>query len=91
MRTRNYGRFGEPLEPFEVRVLAMASNGSSNLEIARATATSENMVKYYLQKACTKLGARNRAHAVRRGFEEGYLQHMTAPATSTKPDHDHQI
>lgn len=67
-------KLGEPLDPFEVRLLTLASNGHTNLEMVALVGAREDMVKYYLRKAYRKLGARDRTHAVRRGFEQGYLQ-----------------
>ena len=47
----------------EVHVLRLAADGYTNKEIARALAVTETQVKMIMRNICTKLGARNRAHA----------------------------
>ena len=53
----------EPVSDREVHVLRLADDGDTNKEIARALAVTETQVKMIMRNICTKLGARNRAHA----------------------------
>ena len=53
----------EPVSDREVHVLRLAADGDTNKEIARALAVTETQVKMIMRNICTKLGARNRAHA----------------------------
>lgn len=55
---------GEPLSDCEIRTLAAASRGLRNAQIAAENWISIDTVKTQLLTAYTKLGARNRAHAV---------------------------
>lgn len=61
------------LSPREREVLLALSFGASNKEIAAALFLAEETVKSHLRSVFAKLGARNRAHAVRLGFEAGLL------------------
>ncbi len=47
----------------EMFVLRLAADGLTNKEIAREMDATEATVKMYMRGICTKLGARNRAHA----------------------------
>lgn len=58
----------------EIKVLVGIANGMSNGDIGKAMFLSENTVKSHAHKLFRKLGARDRAHAVRRGYETGILQ-----------------
>ncbi len=53
-----------PLSERDVRIVQMIQAGKTNKEIARVLATTEVRVKMYIRAIFTKLGARNRAHAV---------------------------
>lgn len=53
----------EPVSDRETHVLRLAADGDTNKEIARALAITETQVKMIMRNICTKLGARNRAHA----------------------------
>jgi two-component system nitrate/nitrite response regulator NarL len=53
----------EPISDREIHVLRLAADGDTNKEIARALAITETQVKMIMRNICTKLGARNRAHA----------------------------
>lgn len=53
----------EPVSDREIHVLRLAADGDTNKEIARALAITETQVKMIMRNICTKLGARNRAHA----------------------------
>ncbi len=63
----------DPLTPRERDVLRAASDGSVNAEIARHLLLSEGTVRNYLSTAIQKIGARNRAEAVRKAREKGWL------------------
>jgi DNA-binding CsgD family transcriptional regulator len=54
------------LTPAERRVVELASDGSSNKEIALALFISVRTVEAHLRNAYTKLGVRSRAQLARR-------------------------
>ncbi len=62
-----------PLSSKESEVLAAASGGASTSQIARVVHLSEGTVRNYLSSAIGKLGARNRAEAIRSATENGWL------------------
>ncbi|MDH6141767.1 MULTISPECIES: response regulator transcription factor [Kitasatospora] len=62
-----------PLTGREQDVLAAASDGAVNAEIARRLHLSEGTVRNYLSMAIQKTGARNRAEAVRVAKDKGWL------------------
>mgnify|MGYP000860912523 CR=1 FL=1 len=62
-----------PLTEKEPEVLAEASGGATTAEIARAVFLSEGTVRNYLSSAIGKLGARNRAEALRTATESGWI------------------
>lgn len=72
---------GEPPEPVlterltgqERRVLDLMATGAANAEIADGLALAEGTVKNYVSRILAKLGARDRAHAVRLAVEWGLL------------------
>ena len=57
----------------ECQVLRLIAEGGQDAEIAERIGYKEWIVSYDVRRILDKLGARNRAHAVRRGWEEGYL------------------
>lgn len=57
----------------EIQVLVGIANGLDNGEIGRALFLSEDTVKSHVRRLFRKLGARNRAHAVRLAFDAGVL------------------
>lgn len=65
---------GAALSERELRILELVSYGKENAVIGRLLHLSEDTVKTYVRRLVTKLGARNRTHAVRLGFELGYLE-----------------
>jgi DNA-binding CsgD family transcriptional regulator len=52
------------LTPRELAVLRLVSTGAQSQEVAQALELGEETVRSHLKKAQTKLGARNRTHAV---------------------------
>ena len=62
-----------PLAEKEALVLAASAGGASTKAIAQAVFLSEGTVRNYLSSAIGKLGARNRAEALRRATENGWL------------------
>lgn len=57
----------------EREVLELASQGLSNETIASYLGIALGTVRRHTKHVTQKLQAENRAHAVRRGFETGYL------------------
>lgn len=62
-----------PLTDREREVLAAASGGATNAELAAALHLSQGTVRNYLSTAIQKLAVRNRAEAVRSAREKGWL------------------
>lgn len=63
----------------ELSVLELMSRGCSNPEIGRKLVIAEDTVKTHARRLFRVLGARDRAHAVRLGFESGILRGRHAP------------
>jgi DNA-binding NarL/FixJ family response regulator len=57
----------------ETAVLKLAATGSSNKQIARELAISEQTVKGHMSNAFSKLGASDRAHAVAIAVQRGVI------------------
>jgi DNA-binding NarL/FixJ family response regulator len=64
---------GQPLLNIEVDTLRLASHGLTNGQIGRWLGVTEDTIKSRMRNILAKLDAVDRAHAVRRGFEAGYL------------------
>lgn len=64
---------GVELSQRERQILAMASRGLSNADVAAALDLSIETVKSHMRRVLGKLGARNRCHAVALGYELGLL------------------
>ena len=79
-RTLRYVRPGTPLTERETQILDLASRGCSNATAGARLYLSEDTVKTYMRKIFVRLGAHDRAHAVRRGFELGLLTADTEAA-----------
>lgn len=62
-----------PLTEREALVLAASAGGASSSEIADTVHLSEGTVRNYLSTAIGKLGARNRAEALRTATDNGWL------------------
>lgn len=61
------------LTPQQLKVLSYISHGYSNAAIGAELFISEDTVKTHVRRVMVTLGATDRAHAVRIGFEEGLL------------------
>lgn len=60
------------LSPREAEVLALITQGLTNLEIAERSYVSINSVKTYIRAAYRKIGVTSRAQAVRWGMQHGF-------------------
>lgn len=58
----------------ELEVLGLVRRGYSNSEIGRVLGITERTVKAHVKALCEKLGAADRAEAVARGFDLGFLR-----------------
>jgi DNA-binding CsgD family transcriptional regulator len=63
----------EALSPRETDVLRLVAAGSTNREAVRQLLVSEATVKTHLLHLCEKLGANDRAAAVREAYRRGLL------------------
>jgi DNA-binding NarL/FixJ family response regulator len=63
-----------PPQSREVRVLALIAEGRANKEIAKRLSISEATVKGQVQNILSKLGAKDRTHAVVVGLKRGIIQ-----------------
>ena len=61
------------LNELEIRIVRMTSEGAINKEIATVIGVSEMTVKMHMRLICSKLNARNRAHAVTMARQYGLL------------------
>lgn len=73
-RRRGERPLPEPLTEREREMLILLSRYLTNAEIAHACFVSLNTVKFHLKNIYLKLGARNRADAIRIAHEMGYRQ-----------------
>jgi DNA-binding NarL/FixJ family response regulator len=67
----------EGLTNRESEILALITQGKSNIEVADLTFLSKNSIKSYIRSAYRKIGVRTRTQAVLWGVDHGF-----------KPDHD---
>jgi DNA-binding NarL/FixJ family response regulator len=72
-RTDDEETFDEPLTPREIDVLERLAEGLSNKAIAARLGISDQTVKFHVASIYAKLGAANRADAVRRALRRGLL------------------
>lgn len=63
----------EPLTAREIEVLQHLAQGLANKQIAASLHLSENTIKFHISSIYAKLGAGNRAEAVRLGARRGYI------------------
>ena len=64
---------GEPLTERESQVLQLLARGLANKQIAASLGISEHTVKFHVSSIYTRLGVSNRAEAVRRGIQQGWV------------------
>jgi DNA-binding NarL/FixJ family response regulator len=64
---------GDALTERETEVLQLLSQGLANKQIASVLGISEHTVKFHVSAIYTKLGATNRAEAVRLGVRSGLV------------------
>ena len=69
----------DALSPAELRVLRLVAQGNANKEIAALLCLSEETVKGHMRNIMSKLGAKDRTHAVMIGLERGFIE---SPARS---------
>lgn len=62
-----------PLTARETEILRLLASGLSNHEIAHALALADGTVKNHVSNLLSKLGARDRTHAVLKGLELGWI------------------
>lgn len=62
-----------PLTPLELETFVLMTHGYSDKDVAKKTSTSEQGVRQTLRRVLRKLGAVNRGHATRLGFQRGIL------------------
>ena len=62
-----------PLTDRELNILSLVADGNANKEIAELLFISERTVKNHMTNILAKLGARDRAHAVRFGIEYSWI------------------
>jgi DNA-binding NarL/FixJ family response regulator len=67
-------RPGDDLTPREIDVLRLIAGGNANKEIADHLSIGEASVKSYVANILSKLGARDRAHAVTIGLKRGIIE-----------------
>ena len=63
----------DALTPAEVRVLRLVAEGNANKEVAALLSLSEETVKGHVRNILSKLGAKDRTHAVMIGLERGII------------------
>ena len=63
----------EPLTERESQVLQLLARGLANKQIGVSLGISEHTVKFHVSSIYTKLGVTNRADAVRRGIQQGWI------------------
>ena len=64
---------GEPLTERESQVLQLLARGLANKQIASVLGISEHTVKFHVSSIYSQLGVTNRAEAVRRGIQQGWV------------------
>jgi DNA-binding NarL/FixJ family response regulator len=64
----------------EIRVLSLAASGHSNRQIAQKVVVAEETVKGYMKAIFSKLGARDRTHAVTLAAKRGIIEIYRQPS-----------
>lgn len=63
----------DALTPAEIRVLPLVAQGNANKEIAALLSLSEETIKGHVRNILSKLGAKDRTHAVTIGLKRGII------------------
>lgn len=66
--------YGQRLSDQEREILTAVAHGLTDHQIAKRLYISEHTVKTHLRRVGVKLGSKNRANMVARGFVAGYLR-----------------
>lgn len=77
------------LTELEINILRLVAEGFTNLAIGNRLSISESTVKWRLKHVFKVLGARDRAHAVARGFQTGVLTLKPAGPRELQPHGSH--
>jgi DNA-binding NarL/FixJ family response regulator len=64
----------DTVTPAEVRVLRLIAEGNANKEIAEQLSVSEETIKGQVRNILSKLGAKDRTHAVTIGLKRGIIE-----------------
>lgn len=83
---REPAKYGEPLSDIECNVLEHLSYGHSATQIGARMGHSKDVILDHLRRIHDKLGARDRTHVIRLGFELKYLRADRPPGASADPD-----
>lgn len=70
---------GTALTARELDVLSRAANGATNAETAAALGLTADTIKTHMSRAYSKLGVRDRAHAVSVAYQRGLLGSRPVP------------
>jgi DNA-binding CsgD family transcriptional regulator len=65
---------GKPLSAVERDILGAMAEGATDAQSAKRLFLAEATVATYVRRICSKLEAHNRPHAVKRGYQLGYLR-----------------
>ena len=69
----------EPLQPREIEILNLISEGLSNREISQRLHISTDTVKWYNKQMYKKLGVSSRGQATKVARQQGLLEDKTPP------------
>jgi DNA-binding NarL/FixJ family response regulator len=78
----------ESLSAREVNVLQLVASGNQNRDIGETLAVSEHTVKSRLKNILSKLGARDRTHAVIIAMRRGFIELEPGQQSCPEPRHD---
>jgi predicted ATPase/DNA-binding CsgD family transcriptional regulator len=79
----------EPLQPREIEILGLISDGLSNREISQRLHISTDTVKWYNRQMYKKLGVSNRSQAMKVARQQGLFEEKTSsPTAEESPTHN---